>query len=58
MISKQLTSLSTFVFTFTIGFGLRDITLVGNLLQIGDLVVVLWGNLECFVVYFCLYIGL
>jgi hypothetical protein len=26
MISKQLTSLSTFVFTLTIGFGLRGIT--------------------------------
>jgi hypothetical protein len=27
MISKQLTSLSTFAFKFTIGFGLRDITI-------------------------------
>jgi hypothetical protein len=26
MISKKLTSLSTFAFTFTIGFDLRDIT--------------------------------
>jgi hypothetical protein len=30
MISKQLTILSTFSFIFTIGLGLRDITLLGD----------------------------